>query len=81
MKMCVANLQFEKAAELRDRLNTLDRLFTEQSVIYKGRECSIDGFIFHNFKGVTGLTQLFIRAGKLIGIKTIFWIFCLTMII
>lgn len=72
MKMCVANLQFEKAAELRDRLNTLDRLFTEQSVIYKGRETSIDGFIFHNFKGVTGLTQVFIRAGKLIGIKTIF---------
>jgi excinuclease ABC subunit C len=73
MKMYVADLQFEKAAELRDKINTLDRLFTEQAVIYKGRECSIDGFVFHNFKGVMGLTQLFIRAGRLIGIKTVFF--------
>jgi excinuclease ABC subunit C len=73
MKLYAADLQFEKAAQTRDKLNTLDSIFTRQAVIYKGKNNSIDGFIFHNFKGATGLTQIFIRAGKMIGVKTFFF--------
>jgi excinuclease ABC subunit C len=73
MKLYAANLQFEKAAQTRDKLNTLNSIFTKQSVIHKGRNFSIDGFIFHNFKGAAGLTQIFIRAGKMIGVKTFFF--------
>ena len=48
MKVFVDKLQFEEAARIRDKINTLDGLFTEQSVIYRGRKKSIDAFIFHN---------------------------------
>lgn len=72
MKLYVDELQFEEAARVRDKINTIDTLFSEQSVIYRGKQKSIDAFIFHSIKDVSGMTLLFIRAGKLIGVKTIF---------
>lgn len=73
MRVFVDKLQFEEAAGIRDRINTLNSLFTEQSVIYRGKKKTMDAFVFHTIKDIPGMTQLFIRAGRLIGVKTLFF--------
>lgn len=67
------NLAFEEAAGIRDRLYSLDKLFSRQSVSNVDDERSIDLFYKHSISGVTGITQLFIRNGKMIGVSTHFF--------
>lgn len=65
-------MKFEDAARLRDRLKSIDRLFSGQSVILADDSKSIDVFTKHEINGVEGITTLFIRGGKLIGSNTEF---------
>lgn len=67
------NLAFEEAAAVRDRLASLDKLFSRQSVSNTDDERSIDLFYKHTISDVTGITQLFIRGGKMIGVSTHFF--------
>jgi excinuclease ABC subunit C len=71
----VQKLQFEDAAAIRDKLNSLETLFSKQDVIYKVKNKTVDGFVFHYIENTHGLTQFFIRSGKLISIKTMFFDF------
>ncbi len=67
------NMDYEKAAIMRDRLFSLDKLFSKQSVTNITDTRSIDVFYKHEISSVTGVTQLFIRNGKLIGVSTHFF--------
>ncbi len=67
------NLMFEDAANIRDRLRSLQRLFSKQSVMNITDDRSIDVFYMHNIMSVTGITQIFIRSGKMIGVTTRFY--------
>lgn len=73
MKLYSKNLDFEEAASVRDRLSSLDKLFSRQSVSNVDDDRSIDIFYKHSIDGVTGITQLFIRSGKMIGVSTHFF--------
>ncbi|MDY6821020.1 MAG: excinuclease ABC subunit UvrC [Deferribacterota bacterium] len=73
LNIYAADLRFEEAAEIRDKLKTLDKLFENQIVINENKSESIDAFIFHEIKGVKGLTKVFVRSGKIIGVETDFF--------
>ena len=66
-------MEYEKAALMRDRLLSLDKLFSKQSVTNISDTRSIDIFYKHEISSVTGVTQLFIRNGKMIGVSTHFF--------
>jgi excinuclease ABC subunit C len=65
-------LMFEEAALMRDKINAVGNLFSKQTAQLTGFDKSIDVFIFHKFENISGVTQLFIRGGKLLSSKTIF---------
>lgn len=67
------NLDYENAAIMRDRILSLDKLFSKQSVSNISDTRSVDVFYKHEISSVTGVTQLFIRNGKLIGVSTHFF--------
>ncbi len=67
------NLQFEEAGNIRDRLYSIKRLFSKQSVTNIIDDRSIDVFYMHNIASVMGITQIFIRGGKMIGVTTRFF--------
>lgn len=73
MKDYASKLLFEEAGKVRDRLKSLDRLFSKQSIINVDDNRSIDLFYKHSISNVTGITQIFIRAGKMIGVNTHFF--------
>ena len=66
-------LDYESAAVMRDRLFALERLFSKQSVTNIDDMRSVDFFLKHEITGVTGVTQLFIRNGRMIGVSTHFF--------
>lgn len=67
-------LRFEEAAALRDRINSLTRIFSKQSVMNINDNRSIDLFYKHRIDSITGITKLFIRGGKLLSAVTEFFI-------
>lgn len=68
MKEYAANLQFEKAAEYRDRLNALKKLFVRQSVVIESFK-NIDIFYFSNSE-FCSVTKMFMRNSNITGIDT-----------
>lgn len=66
-------LAFEDAGKIRDRLFSLDKLFSKQSVMNITDERSLDLFYKHYISGVTGITQIFVRGGKMIGVSSRFF--------
>lgn len=73
MKAYASNLAFEEAGKIRDRILSLDKLFSKQSVSNISNERNIDVFYKHSISGVTGITQIFVRSGKMIGVSTHFF--------
>ncbi len=73
MKAYASSLAFEEAGKIRDRILSLDKLFSKQSVSNISDERNIDVFYKHNITGVTGITQIFVRSGKMIGVSTHFF--------
>ena len=73
MKTYASNLAFEEAGKIRDRILSLDKLFSKQSVSNISDERNIDVFYKHSISGVTGITQIFVRSGKMIGVSTHFF--------
>ncbi len=73
MKEYAKNLAFEEAGKIRDRILSLDKLFSKQSVTNIFDERNIDLFYKHSISGVTGITQIFVRSGKMIGVSTHFF--------
>lgn len=73
MKEYAKNLAFEEAGKIRDRLNSLDKLFSKQSVTNIFNEKDIDLFYKHTISDVTGITQIFIRGGRMTGVSTHFF--------
>ena len=73
MKAYASNLAFEEAGKIRDRILSLDKLFSKQSVSNISDERNIDVFYKHSISGVTGITQIFVRSGKMIGVSTHFF--------
>ncbi len=73
MALYSGRMDYESAALVRDRLFSLDRLFSKQSVTNIDDMRSVDFFLKHEISGVTGVTQLFIRNGKMIGVSTHFF--------
>ncbi len=68
MELAVANLEFEKAAEIRDKINQLDSISSKQKIVSDDFE---DRDIFAiAFEGKDSTCAVFnIRSGKLIGKK------------
>ncbi len=64
----VSTLAFEKAAEIRDRLNRLTLLREEQSVTTFAK--SLDIFSAHEDNGYLGVCIIVVRRGKIRGTKT-----------
>lgn len=73
MKEYAKNLEFEEAGKIRDRILSLDKLFSKQSVTNIFDERNIDLFYKHSISGVTGITQIFVRSGKMIGVTSSFF--------
>ncbi len=73
MKMYAKNLAFEEAGKIRDRILSLDKLFSKQSVTNISDEKNIDVFYKHTISDVTGITLIFVRSGKMIGVSTYFF--------
>ena len=73
MKAYASNLAFEEAGKIRDRILSFDKLFSKQSVSNISDERNIDVFYKHSISGVTGITQIFVRSGKMIGVSTHFF--------
>jgi excinuclease ABC subunit C len=61
-------LEFEKAAEIRDRLNRLQLLREEQSVVTLARD--VDIFSVHAEDNYLGICIIVVRNGKIRGTKT-----------
>ncbi len=66
-------LKFEDAAFYRDRLNAINKLFSKQQAIRIGEKRSLDLFYRHETGNTSGVTQLFLRGGRLIGTKSYFF--------
>ena len=64
----VAKLDFEKAAEIRDRLNRLNLLKEEQSVVTFATD--VDIFSVHSELTYLGVSIIVVRNGKIRGTKT-----------
>lgn len=63
-------MEFEAAAQMRDRIRGLESMFFRQTVVLAEDRRSIDVFVPHSFDNVPGITVLFVRGGKLIGSRT-----------
>ncbi len=68
IKKAVSNLEFEKAAEIRDRLNRLKLLKEEQSVVTLAND--IDIFAVSSEMSYLGVSIIVVRSGKIRGTKT-----------
>ena len=64
----VSRLDFEKAAEIRDRLNRLNLLKEEQSVVTLAND--VDIFSVSSKMGYLGISIIVVRNGKIRGTKT-----------
>ncbi len=73
MQRYSSELKFEQAGNIRDILISFDRLFSKQSVININDNRSIDLFYKDTINDITSITQLFIRGGKLLSIRTQFF--------
>jgi excinuclease ABC subunit C len=62
------NLDFEKAADLRDRLKRIELIREEQSVVTVSRD--IDIFSIHSENHYLGISIIVVRKGKIRGTKT-----------
>jgi len=69
MESYAEKLMFEEAAEVRNRRQSLGKLFTSQKVVLENDK-HIDSFVFGRHKGIDYVTQCFVRSGKLIGLNT-----------
>lgn len=65
MNSAAENLEFEKAAKLRDRINAIERSVKTQS-IQAGRDISCDIFAVSENSGLTSIAVVKYRKGKLI---------------
>ena len=68
IKKAVSKLEFEKAAEIRDRLNRLKLLKEEQSVVTLAND--IDIFAVSSEMNYLGVSIIVVRNGKIRGTKT-----------
>ena len=68
IQKAVSNLEFEKAAEIRDRLNRLKLLKEEQSVVTLAND--IDIFAVSSEMSYLGVSIIVVRSGKIRGTKT-----------
>jgi len=66
MGLAAENMQFERAAELRDRLRALEHVVEKQRVI-SGASKDQDVIAFARNEGDTCVQVLFVRGGKLLG--------------
>ncbi|WP_265823619.1 excinuclease ABC subunit UvrC [Geovibrio ferrireducens] len=66
-------MEYEKAAFIRDRLRSMEKLFYRQTVVFTDKHRAVDVFIPHTFENLPGITMQFIRNGKLIGSETVFF--------
>lgn len=66
-------MEYEKAAFIRDRLRSMEKLFYRQTVVFTDEHRAVDVFIPHTFENLPGITMQFIRNGKLIGSETVFF--------
>ncbi len=73
MAKSAEEMRYEDAAFYRDRLNSIDRLFSKQQAIRLKDKRSLDLFYRHEINGTIGVTQLFLRNGWLIGAKSHFF--------
>ena len=62
------NLDFEKAADIRDRLKRIQLIREEQSVVTVARD--IDIFSMHSENNYIGISIIVVRKGKIRGTKT-----------
>ncbi|HCW93185.1 MAG TPA: hypothetical protein DHM44_05845 [Flexistipes sinusarabici] len=69
MESYAEKLMFEEAAEVRNRMQSLGKLFTNQKIVMENDK-HIDCFVFGRHKEIDYVTQCFIRSGKLIGLNT-----------
>ena len=68
MKKAVTKLDFEKAADIRDRLNRLNLLKEEQSVVTLAND--VDIFSVYSEMNYLGVSIIVVRSGKIRGTKT-----------
>ncbi len=68
IEKAVSNLEFEKAAEIRDRLNRLNLLKEEQSVVTMAGD--LDIFSISSEMSYLGISIIVVRKGKIRGTKT-----------
>ncbi len=68
IEKAASKLEFEKAAEIRDRLNRLNLLKEEQSVVTLAND--IDIFSVSSEMGYLGVSIIVVRNGKIRGTKT-----------
>jgi excinuclease ABC subunit C len=66
MERAAENMQFERAAELRDRLRALETIVQKQRIV-SGVTSDQDVIAFARDEGETCVEVLFIRGGKLLG--------------
>ena len=68
IEKAVTKLDFEKAADIRDRLKRLNLLREEQSVVTLARD--VDIFSIHSEDNYLGICIIVVRKGKIRGTKT-----------
>ncbi|QAR32867.1 excinuclease ABC subunit UvrC [Geovibrio thiophilus] len=73
MALYSERMEYEKAAFIRDRLRSMEKLFYRQTVVFTDEHRAVDVFIPHTFENLPGITTQFIRNGKLIGNETVFF--------
>ncbi len=72
MGEAAANLEFEKAAVLRDQIRSVERTVERQGVVLpQGTDLDVIGLV--PARGGLGLGLLFVREGKLIDGRSFFW--------
>ena len=70
MNKASENLEFERAAEIRDKLITINEILNKQKIVLdKNKNIDIISVITRDTYGV--ICSLFIRSGRLIGVNTI----------
>lgn len=72
MRDCAESLQFEQAAELRDRIRAVHRTVERQTVVLQ-READMDVLALAETGAGLGLGQIFVRQGRLLDEKRFFW--------
>jgi excinuclease ABC subunit C len=66
--VAVTKLDFEKAADIRDKLKRIELIHKEQSVVTVARD--IDIFSMHSENNYIGISIIVVRKGKIRGTKT-----------